>query len=76
MAEQLTEKTLRALVAQWVRAALGDVIEEESGDAGEGALDASLPAPCGTMEAEATPREQVDDEITQYRGKMLCISLS
>ena len=74
MAEQRTEKTLRALVAQWVRAALGDVIEEESGDAGEGTLDASLPTPCGTM--EAAPGKQIDTGVLQPEGKMLCISLS
>jgi hypothetical protein len=75
MAEELTGTALRALVAQWVRAALGELVEEESA-VDKGKQSTSLSSPCGTMEVAVTPGELIGTEVIEQKGKEACISLS
>ena len=53
MAKQLTDAALRALVAQWIRAALGELVEDGSLEyKGEENTIASLQSSCNRREEE------------------------
>ena len=67
MAEQLTDTVLRALVAQWIRAALGELEEDESRDEeDEQSILASLHSFSAKVETEVTPKGQ---SAPRARGK-------
>src|SRR5437588_2803860 len=53
MAEQLTDTALRALIAQWIKAALGELVEDDSVEDEQ-----TLQSFCGIVEEEVTPRCQ------------------
>ena len=53
MTKQLADTALRALVAQWTRAALGELVEDDGvKDEGEQNVVAALQSFCGRVEEE------------------------
>ena len=73
MAKQLTDAALRALVAQWIRAALGELVEDGSLEyESEENTIASLQSPCSRREEEMwTGLDPCQNRRIEYVGLRL-----
>lgn len=75
MTKQLTDAALRALVAQWTRAALGELVEDDDvEDEGEQNIVAALQSLCNRVEEEkptgelSAPTLRKKEESNAYPG--------